>query len=243
LHAVEILGRVAEAEDGLRSLAGLDTGSLRISAFSAACTSFVPSAIARFQTGYPGVEVSIEQAGPDDALRAVRAGDVDLAVVFIHRPSADRADGRDGLAWSHLGDDPFRLILPPNHRLAAKRQIKVADLAGERFCAPARFGFGATYREMLDTFCAEAGFDANVAYTVQETAVGQALVAAGLCIGIMGEHTVSRPRPRVAVRPLPGKQKPKRTILAAWLRNRRVPAVTPMLELLREEASRRMRPS
>lgn len=34
---------------------------------------------------------------------------------------------------------------------------------------------------------------------------------------------------------------PKRPILRAWLRNRRVPAVTPMLDLLREEASHRMR--
>src|SRR5206468_2085028 len=38
-HAVEVLGRVAETEDSLRSLAGLARGSLRISAFSAACTS------------------------------------------------------------------------------------------------------------------------------------------------------------------------------------------------------------
>jgi DNA-binding transcriptional LysR family regulator len=241
-HAVEVLGRVAEAEDSLRALAGLDRGSLRISAFSAACTSFVPSAIARFQTGHPGIEVSIEQEGPDDALRGVRAGEVDLAVVFTHRLSPDPSNGRDGLAWSHLGDDPFRLILPPDHRLVRQRRIKIADLAGDRFCAPARSGFGVTYRQMLDAFCAEGGFEPNVAYTAQETAVGQALVAAGLCIAIMGEHTVPRPRPGVAVRPLPGTQKPKRTILAAWLRNRRVPGVDPMLKLLREEASHWMRP-
>jgi DNA-binding transcriptional LysR family regulator len=241
-HAVEVLGRVAEAEDGLRSLAGLDSGSLRMSAFGAACTSFVPSAIARFQMEHPGVEVRIEQQGPDDALRTVRAGEVDLAVVFTHRPPPDQSGGQDALAWSHLGDDPFRLILPPDHRLARKRRIAIADLAGERFCAPARTGFGVTYREMLDAFCAEGGFEPNVAYTLEDTAVGQALVSAGLCVAIMGEHTVPRPRPGVAVRPLPGKQNPKRTILAAWLRNRKVPAVPRMVGLLAEEASRRMRP-
>lgn len=93
---------------------------------------------------------------------------------------------------------------------------------------------------MLDKFCAEGGFEPDVTYTAQETAVGHALVAAGLCVAIMGEHTVPRPRPGVVVRPLPGQQNPKRTILAATLQNRRMPAVKPMLELLREEATQWM---
>src|SRR6266545_3728473 len=46
-HAAEVLGRVAEAEDELRALAGLETGTLRLGAFLTACTSFVPPALAR----------------------------------------------------------------------------------------------------------------------------------------------------------------------------------------------------
>jgi DNA-binding transcriptional LysR family regulator len=240
-HTVQILGRVAEAEDGMRSLAGLDSGSLRIGAFSTACTSFVPSAIARFEKAHPGVEVSIEQADPHDALRRVRAGDLHLAVVFSHRPPPVRGDD-EALAWSRLGDDPFRLILPPKHRLAQRRRIKVAELANERFCAPPRAGVWTTYHEMLERFCSAGGFEPNVAYTVRETAVGQALVAAGLCISIMGEHTVPRPPPGVAVRPLPGARRPSRTVSAVWLRNRRVPAVAPMVGLLADEADTRLSP-
>ena len=236
-HAVEILGRVAEAEDGMRALAGLDSGLLRIGAFSTACTSFVPPAIARFEQAHPGVEVSIEQADPHDALRRVRAGDLDLAVVFSHHPAPSRDDSDEALAWSHLGEDPFRLILPPRHRLAEKRRLNIADLANERFCAPPRTGTWTTYHEMLERFCSAADFEPNIAYTISETAIGQALVAAGLCISIMGEHTIPRPRPDVAVRPLPGTQQPKRTISAAWLRNRRVPAIAPMAGILAEEAA------
>jgi DNA-binding transcriptional LysR family regulator len=240
-HAVEILGRVAEAEDGLRSLAGLDSGTLHIGAFSTACTSFVPPAIARFETAHAGVAVSIEQTDPHDALRRVRAGDLDLAVVFAHHPRPEEPD-EHGLSWSRLGDDPFRLILPPKHPLARKRGLQVADLANERFCAPPRAGIWLTYHEMLEEFCAQGGFQPDIAYTIGETAVGQALVAAGLCVSIMGEHTVPSPRPGVAVRPLPGAQRPKRTLLAAWLRNRQVPAVLPMIELLHEEAAALLRP-
>ena len=131
---------------------------------------------------------------------------------------------------------------PPEHPLARKRRLQVADLANQRFCAPPRAGIWLTYYEVLEQFCAQGGFEPDVAYTIRETAVGQALVAAGLCISIMGEHTVPRPRPGVAVRPLPGTQQPKRTLLAAWLRNRRVPAVLPMVELLQQEAAALLRP-
>src|SRR2546423_2341696 len=54
-HAVEVLGSVAAAEDTLRSLAGLHSGSLRLGAFSTACTTFVPQAMARFEQAHPDV--------------------------------------------------------------------------------------------------------------------------------------------------------------------------------------------
>lgn len=241
-HAVEVLGRVSEAEDELRALAGLQSGTLRLGAFITACTSFVPPAMARFEAAHPGIEVRLEQAEPDDALRRVRAGDIDLAVVFSHRPPPQPDDdrGADGLSWWHLGDDPFRLVLPAAHRLARKRRIRASELARERFCAPPGAGTGASYREMLAQLCAAGGFEPDIAYTVHDINVGRALVAAGLCIAIMGEHTIPRPRPDVAVRPLPGGPRPQRTILAAWLRNRRVPAVAPMLRLLSEAAASRL---
>jgi DNA-binding transcriptional LysR family regulator len=240
-HAVEVLGKVAEAEDALRALAGLRTGTLRLGAFSTACTSFLPSALAAFEQAHPGVEVSLEQVEPADALRRVRAGDIDLAVLFAHRPPAQGADD-DGLAWSHLGDDPFRLILPPGHRLTRKRHIQLADLARERFCAPPQEGTGLTYHEMLDSVCAEGGFTPRIGYSVADVATAQALVAAGLGIAIMGQHTLPPTSTSVAVRPLPGTAAPHRTILAARLRNRRVPAVGPMLRLLAEAATIWMRP-
>ena len=103
-------------------------------------------------------------------------------------------------------------------------------------------GIWLTYHEMLDAFCAQGEFEPKVGYTIRETAFGQALVAAGLCISIMGEHTVPRPCPGVQVRPLPGAQKPKRTISAVWLHNRRLPAVAPMVDLLATQATTRLRP-
>ncbi|MGH2898792.1 MAG: LysR family transcriptional regulator [Solirubrobacteraceae bacterium] len=241
-HAVAVLGAVAQAEDELRSLAGLLSGTLRLGAFLTACTSFVPPALARFQRDSPGVEVLLEQVETEDALRRLRAGDLDLALVYSNQP-ADAPPGADAaLAWSHIGDDPYRLVLPSDHRLARRRRIAAADLAGERFATPERtgVGLGLAYHEMLERVCAPGGFRPEVGYIVSDVAVARALVSAGLCVGVMPELTIPLPRPDVAVRPLPAAVDEHRSVFAVWLKQRRVPAVAPMRRLLADASAARL---
>lgn len=239
-HAVAVLGAVAEAEDALRALAGLQRGALRLGAFLTACTSFVPAALARFERDAPGVDVRLEQAETEDAMRRLRAGDLDLAVVYSNSPAEQPPGADESLAWSYLGDDPYRLVLPAGHRLARKRRISAADLRGERFSAPEPGGIGRDYHAMLARVCAPAGFQPDVAYVVRDVTVGRALVTAGLCVAVMPELTLPLPRPDVAVRPLPTSADEHRGVFAVWLKNRRVPAVAPMLRLLADAAASRL---
>jgi DNA-binding transcriptional LysR family regulator len=240
-HAIAVLGSVTEAEDDLRALAGLQTGTLRLGAFLTALTSFVPPALAHFKAEAPRVEVQVEQLETRDALRRLRAGDLDLAVVYFNWPTVTHPDAERGVSWRHLGDDPYRLVLSSEHHLARANRIRIEDLEHERFNSPSLAGQGAQYHEMLVELCDEGGFAPDVGYTVSDITVGRALVTAGLCIGIMPELTIPRPRPDVAVRPLPGTRQAHRAIFAAWLPNRRVPAVAPMLRQLKEAAAARLR--
>ena len=242
-HAVAVLGAVAEAEDELRALAGLQTGALRLGAFLTACTSFVPAALARFERDAPGVDVRVEQAETEDALRRLRAGDLDLAVVYSNGPADEPPGADEALAWTYLGHDPYRLVLPAGHRLARKRRIRAEDLRDERFSAPEATGIGRDYHAMLERVCAPAGFEPDIVYVVRDVTVARALVTAGLCIGVMPELTIPLPRPDVAVRPLPAGADEHRGVFAVWLKNRRVPAVAPMLRLLEEGAATRLSPS
>ncbi len=233
-HVVEVLGQVAAAEDAIQSLAGLRSGVVRVGAFSTACTTFVPVAMAAFERAHPGVRIALDVNDPPDALRRVRAGDVDLAVAFTHQTPQDSID--DAIAVSILGTDPFVLVLPPGHRLTKRRRIRPADLAHERFYAPPREGTGATYRDLLDRVGAEGDFEPTVADTVADVNVARALVAAGLGIAIMGKYTIPAGDTSVVTCQLPGTLAASRTIIAARLRDRRLPAIDRMLALL-EQAS------
>jgi DNA-binding transcriptional LysR family regulator len=94
---------------------------------------------------------------------------------------------------------------------------------------------GLQYRAMLERLCQAEGFTPRITHYVDDVSVARALVAAGLCIGIMPDMTVPHPRPDVAVKPLRGID-PFRTVHALWLRGRKTPAVAPMVAALRTAA-------
>src|SRR3954470_16038061 len=78
----EILGRLDAAEAELAEHSGLRAGRVRLAAFPSALGSFVPAAAAGFAAAHPEVELQFVEAEPPAALRLLRSGDADLAVVF-----------------------------------------------------------------------------------------------------------------------------------------------------------------
>ena len=235
-HAALVLGQVATAEEELRAFAGLLTGSVRVGAFLTACTSFVPPALARFEAAHSDVKIELEQLEPAQALRRLRAGEVDVAVTWEVFGEGGAED--DGFERLFLGDDPYRIVLPAGHRLARRRKLRVADLAGERFNGPA-VDPGGRYRQMLDSVFADAGFTPELTYLVDDVSVGRAFVAAGVGVSVMPQLAVPEPRPDVVLRPIDGLD-PARSVHAVWLRGRRVPAIPAMTRELARAAQSRL---
>jgi DNA-binding transcriptional LysR family regulator len=238
-HAGTVLGHVATAEEELRALAGLRTGTVRVGAFLTACTSFVPQALARFEAAHPGVNIQLEQLEPAPALRRLRAGELDIAVAWdIPDDPVPRDEHR--FERGFLADDPYRIVLPPGHRLARRRQVNLADLAGDRFIGPPMEA-SPRYRAMVDRLCEEAGFTPEIGYVVPDVIVGRAIVAAGLSVGLMPDLAVEEPRNDVAVRPVRGLDL-SRSVYATWLRGRRAPAILAMAGALANAAAERLGP-
>lgn len=243
-HAAMVLGRITAAEDELRAVAGLESGTVRLGAFLSACNSFVPPAIARFEATHPAVEIVLVQLEEPEALRGLRSGNLDVAVVWrewrpVERHGNDGDPDDGGFDETRLADDPYRVVLPPTHPLTRRRQIRIRDLAGERFNGPPAEGLTLPYREMLDRLCRTAGFEPDVAYVLRDVTVARAFVAAGLCVSLMSELALPEPHVDVAVRPIRDAD-PFRSVHATWLRGRRVPAVPPLVRYLAEAAAARL---
>lgn len=236
-HAGTILGAARLAEADLRAVAGLETGTLRMGAFLSACASFVPPAIGAFVASHPAVDVRLDQREPPVALPLVIAGELDLAVVFIEQAQAGDVDPR--LESVRLAEDRYRVVVHPQHRLARRRQVRIADLEGERLNAPRPEAGGLRYRAMLEQLCAAEGFQPDFAYAVDDVTVARAFVASGLSVAVLPEMTVQHPRPDVVVKPLEGVE-PFRTVHVMWMRGRRTPGIAPMVAALRDAAASRL---
>ena len=83
-RAAEVLGRLDAAENELAAHAGLRAGRVRLAAFPSALGTIVPAAAAMLQAGHPSMDLRLTEAEPPEALRMLRAGYVDVALVFRH---------------------------------------------------------------------------------------------------------------------------------------------------------------
>lgn len=231
-HAEAIFERIAAAEAELEAIAALEAGRLRLGTFSSAGATLVVQAIAAFRSQHPGVEITMIEAGPEALAQGVRAGDLDLVVAFDYPALGQTLD--DGLEAHLLLDDPDDLVVHPDHRLATKKRVEIADLRAESWLLPT-LGPEHPMRKLLDAACATAGFEPRVVFQVNDCEMTQALVAAGVGIAILPRLSLHPIHPGVTIRPL--QNAPTRRVLALRLEEARTPSSNAFLELLRECAA------
>jgi DNA-binding transcriptional LysR family regulator len=230
-HADAVLARLSCAEEELQALAGLRGGKLRVSTFQSAGATLVPRAVAAFHNRYPDVELALVQAEPDEATQLLRAGELDLAVVYDFDGIPGGID--ETLDAVHLIDDRYDLLVARDHALADRPRVRIADLANERWVNSTR---GSGCRRAVLHACAQAGFEPHVSFETDEIMSVQALVANGMGVTLMPKLALTAVHPGVVVRPL-GREAPMRHIYAARLRDAySSPATQAMVQLLADTA-------
>jgi DNA-binding transcriptional LysR family regulator len=232
-HADAVLARLAEAEAELEAIAGLRGGRLRLAAFESAGATLMPLAIAAFRERHPAVELSMTLGEPEDSVPQLKSGELDISIVFESR----RCDSGtpDGIDRRHLVEDPMFLVLPRDHPLAAKRRLRLADLAGEAWIGGPQ---NCECNRLIYRACAAAGFDPRIAFETDDYTAVQGFVAAGVGVSLIAELGLTSVRDDIVVRDL-GRETPVRHIYAATLADGyRSPATAAMLEILDEVAAR-----
>ena len=124
-RAIEVIGRLDAAENELAVFAGLRAGRLRLAAFPSALGTIVPTAAAILHDRHPGFDLRLTEAEPPEALRMLRAGYVDVALIFRHEPddgggarrsllgqTPDDLQDHDDLREQVLLSEPMYLIMP-----------------------------------------------------------------------------------------------------------------------------------
>ncbi len=202
-RAEEIIGRLDSAEAELAAHVGLREGRVRLAAFPSALGTLVPAAAARLAAETPGMEFMLTEAEPPEALRMLRAGYVDVAVVFRHyQPDLDPAPPEpadEGTRGVLLLDEAVHLVTAAG----PSGPEQIADLSAH---AASRWIAGCERcRSYLVRQCEAAGFTPKISFTTDDYLAVQALVAAGLGVTTLPDLCLRAARhPGIATTALPG---------------------------------------
>jgi DNA-binding transcriptional LysR family regulator len=164
-RATEILGRIDAAGEELSAHVGLTAGRVRLAGFASAIGSLVPQAVAALAVSHPGLQVSLTDTHPPEAIELLRAGKVEVAIIFRYDETEPEPSG---VRLHHLLDDPVYVLSKQRERgLDALRDA--TWIAGCERCS-----------SHLLSVCADAGFEPRIGYTSDDMVVMSKLVAAGL---------------------------------------------------------------
>ena len=224
LPAVKALVEAAVVvDDTVAAIHGLETGRVRIGAFTSVAVHWLPRIIKAYQPLHPHIEFGLMSGDYHDI--ALWLSDSSIDIGFVTLPM--RAEESACCSCTPLMEDRLLAVLPKNHPLASLESIPVNAIAKEPFISLLE-NSDHDARKVL----ARAGVRPNIKYTTKDDYAIIAMVEQGLGVSIMPELLLQGRTEGVRVLPIEGGM--KRTIgLAVADAAKNSPAVQNVAEYIR----------
>jgi DNA-binding transcriptional LysR family regulator len=192
------LAAAEAARDAVAAVRGGVRGTVRIGIMQSLALIDLAALLTRYHRQHPDVRLVPNPAagGTAQLIQDVRDGTLDLA--FAGLPTRYPK----GLTARTIASEEMMLACPPDHPLARRKRIELAELDGERFVdSPAGWGT----RLSVDQLFADAGLRRDIAVEVGDIPTISELVRAGFGFALVSPSTLPDPKSLVLrpVRPSP----------------------------------------
>jgi LysR family hydrogen peroxide-inducible transcriptional activator len=211
---VERARQVLQGADDIRALARAShdplSGPLKVGLIPTLGAYLLPRVATRIAKALPKLSLLLHEYQTAPLVERTLAGELDLAILALP------ADTR-GLVTRPLFDEPFLVAMPERHRLAAKKQVKAADLEGEKLLLLEE---GHCLRDQALEVCKRVGTQ-ELAFRATSLETLRQMVASGIGLTLLPELAATGPFASargLAVRPF-APPTPHRMIGAAWRRS------------------------
>jgi DNA-binding transcriptional LysR family regulator len=225
-HADAIAVRFDLAALQLAEIAADERSLLRIGAFPTALAGLVPSAVAQVRAAHPDARVTVEESAADELPERIRSGELHLAVDFqdaaLPRREFEGTERRD------LMREPFLVTLPPDHRLAGQKSVRIRDLADDDWTAAYTDG-------LIVRACRAAGCEPRLVSMTRDQLAIRGLITRGLAV-TLAPRLLAEAFTGTALRPIAGTG-PERDVYALLPPGGRHPLAQPMLSALAHTAT------
>lgn len=146
-YADNILSVVEEAQHAVKQSGEL-TGTVVISADETLCTYRLPTVLRQFRLSYPGIRLMFRPLANSNLKQSLREGDADIIFML------DEDKGETGFCGEKMLDEPFYLLVSPDHPLAAHTALTIEDFHGETLLLTEK---GCSYRTFFDRSLSQKG--------------------------------------------------------------------------------------
>jgi DNA-binding transcriptional LysR family regulator len=180
-HAETLFAAERAAEDELRSLRSLDSGSLRVGASTTIATYMIAEYLGSFHRAYPGIDLHIVSANTRDIADLMVRHEIEIALV--EGPVED-----DNLVSEPWRTDVMNLIVGPLHRLASsKGSVDCSELEQEILIVREP---GSGSREVVTQALAAQRVEPRSTLEIGSTEAIKQAVAAGVGVSIVSTVAV-----------------------------------------------------
>jgi DNA-binding transcriptional LysR family regulator len=226
IRARRVLSELEAAGTELEALRGMATGHVTIGAMHTMGPIDLSLPLALFHDRHPDVGLTVREHSSEELAEMLRVDELDLAFLSV----TERVEAH-GLGLHQLVSEELVALLPLDHPLGRRRQVRMAELAQEQFIS---FREGARLRELLFAAGRHAGFEPRVTLESNESQRVRRLVSRGLGVAILPRSDAEGPGADVHVASLI-EPALRRDITLAWREGRRhAPAADAFLDLARE---------
>lgn len=219
-RAETILAQLADAEAEAKAVAGGSEPAVRIASFASAAATIVADAVRD-----DGLDAHILEADPRIGLARLRAGEVDVAILWEYDFVPIRVSGAIELVA--LFDDPIHVVLPRSHPAAGGPTVELGELADEPWIDSTS---ASSCHPFLTRACLAAGFEPRVAAETNDHRTLHHLIASGVGLAVIPLLSQLDLPSSLVARPI-RTNPPKRRIHAAY---RRASADDPRVHLVLE---------
>jgi DNA-binding transcriptional LysR family regulator len=228
-RARRMLAELEAANVELLALKGMERGRVRVGTMHTMGPVDVSLLLAIFHERHRGIDLTVREQSSEELAEMLRDDELDLAFLSV----TERVESH-GLGLHRLVLEELVVLLSPDHRLAGRRRLRIAELECEEFIS---FREGARLRELLFAAARGAGFEPNVKLESNESQRIRRLVGRGMGVAILPRSDAVAPGADVAVAELSDPPL-ARDITLAWREGRRLPpAVAEFLMLARSTFS------
>jgi DNA-binding transcriptional LysR family regulator len=225
-HAERILQELQSFREGLGRQQGAPSGTLRFATSHHIGLHRLPQVLREFKLRYPRVDLDLLFMDSEDACAAIAANELELAIVTLPEAVDDR------LVCEAIWIDQLVVVFAPDHALASRREIGLADLQQHAAILPSS---GTFTRKIINGLFADSARGLDIVLETNYLETIKVMVAANLGWSILPQSMVDaslaqhRPEGLEARRPLGLVSRRNRTLSAGS---------AAMIELLRDNADR-----